>query len=315
MPGKVLTFYSFGGAGRTMALANVAVRLAQLGLRVIAVDMDLEAPALHGFLPGSERSDSPEKKGVIEFFADWRRAIDESALAPPNALDSLYTPTIEHAPGSLRVLLAGRQDSAYGLKLEHLMLEDFYAMDHGGSAVETLRAQLTGDADVVLVDSRAGRTDIGGISTIQLADGILFVALANERCYRGAMSVAQAVMNAPSIERAGREPPTTWLALSRVPDRRIMRPWLKEHEASFDQAVKDGIWTGEHRVGLSSYYLPETSRWAIGEPIVPMVQGPFHANDVDPLAIGYDMLSVRLAAWVDSTRAPAAGVVEAGGSP
>src|SRR5215468_7238933 len=41
---RVITFYSYkGGVGRTMALANVAYRLANThGLKVIAVDWDLE---------------------------------------------------------------------------------------------------------------------------------------------------------------------------------------------------------------------------------------------------------------------------------
>ncbi len=35
----VTTFYSFkGGVGRTMALANVAVQLAQMGRRVLVVE-------------------------------------------------------------------------------------------------------------------------------------------------------------------------------------------------------------------------------------------------------------------------------------
>ena len=43
----IATFYSYkGGVGRTMAMANVAVLLAQRGLRVLAVDWDLEAPGL-----------------------------------------------------------------------------------------------------------------------------------------------------------------------------------------------------------------------------------------------------------------------------
>lgn len=41
------TFYSFkGGVGRSMAMANVADILARRGLRVLAIDFDLEAPGL-----------------------------------------------------------------------------------------------------------------------------------------------------------------------------------------------------------------------------------------------------------------------------
>ena len=45
-----VTFYSYkGGVGRTMALMNVGLELAQLGRRVLLVDFDLEAPSLQTF--------------------------------------------------------------------------------------------------------------------------------------------------------------------------------------------------------------------------------------------------------------------------
>ena len=46
----VTTFYSYkGGVGRTMALANVAALLAEIGRRVLVVDFDLEAPGVPSY--------------------------------------------------------------------------------------------------------------------------------------------------------------------------------------------------------------------------------------------------------------------------
>ena len=43
----IVTFYSFkGGVGRTLALVNIGIELAQTGKRVLLVDFDLEAPGL-----------------------------------------------------------------------------------------------------------------------------------------------------------------------------------------------------------------------------------------------------------------------------
>jgi MinD-like ATPase involved in chromosome partitioning or flagellar assembly len=48
--GRIVTFYSYkGGTGRTMALANTAWILASNGLRVLAVDWDLDSPGLHKY--------------------------------------------------------------------------------------------------------------------------------------------------------------------------------------------------------------------------------------------------------------------------
>jgi MinD-like ATPase involved in chromosome partitioning or flagellar assembly len=56
MTGIIATFYSYkGGAGRTMALANVGVTLASWGYSVLCVDWDLEAPGLGEFSVSSSR--------------------------------------------------------------------------------------------------------------------------------------------------------------------------------------------------------------------------------------------------------------------
>ncbi|MBK7057003.1 MAG: AAA family ATPase [Leptospiraceae bacterium] len=42
---KTVTFYSYkGGVGRTLALANIAMRLSEFGKKVCILDFDLEAP-------------------------------------------------------------------------------------------------------------------------------------------------------------------------------------------------------------------------------------------------------------------------------
>lgn len=53
----IYTFYAYkGGAGRTMALANVAELFYDCGLRVVMVDWSLEAPSLEHYFPGGTPS-------------------------------------------------------------------------------------------------------------------------------------------------------------------------------------------------------------------------------------------------------------------
>jgi len=287
--GKVVTFYSYGGAGRTMALANVAWRLAKRGLRVVAVDCDLQAPSLHYFLAGS-KVDDPDAFGLLEFFEDWRHDVDVCAPEAPSVLPNLYSASIAHEPGSLRVLAAGRLDATYGARMDVFDIRAFYTMDCGGGAVEAIRQQLAGVADLVLVDSPAGMTDMGGACAIQLPDGVVFVSLPNERCYQGARHTARGVLKAPTTYRAGREAPTTWLVLSRTPrDLRDLEPWLDAHAGSFADDVKAGLWTGAHPHGLATHCLPEDPRYAFGDPIVP--------QEGSALGDAYDELATTLAAW------------------
>ncbi len=85
----VITFYSYkGGVGRSMAVANVAVLLAQdYGLDVILVDWDLEAPGLHRFFG---YSDEDIHTGVIDYLLQYKEG-----LRDPNTPISEQTLDIE----------------------------------------------------------------------------------------------------------------------------------------------------------------------------------------------------------------------------
>jgi Mrp family chromosome partitioning ATPase len=85
-PHEVITFYSYkGGTGRTMALANTACLLARQGsqgMRVLAIDWDLEAPGLHYYLPpAKEEAASPNPAGVVEFFTKLTELVDTVPLS------------------------------------------------------------------------------------------------------------------------------------------------------------------------------------------------------------------------------------------
>lgn len=59
MSGIIFTFYSYkGGVGRSMALANIAVRFQRQGYRTLLIDMDLEAPGLERYFEESEGFDT-----------------------------------------------------------------------------------------------------------------------------------------------------------------------------------------------------------------------------------------------------------------
>src|SRR5258708_1479869 len=72
---KTITFYSYkGGVGRSLALANIATRLAELGKKVCLLDFDLEAPGLYYKFSSLINSKNFEiKQGIVDYiyqFAD-----------------------------------------------------------------------------------------------------------------------------------------------------------------------------------------------------------------------------------------------------
>lgn len=180
MTGKVVTFYSYkGGVGRSFTLANVAVLLARWGHRVLTVDWDLEAPGLHHYFapvlhaaPGG---------GVVDLAYDF--------------LDGEYWPTdhvarLKIEDGNLALLAAGRQDDAYTGRVQGIDWEDLYRRGFA-EFLERCRTAWTESYDFVLIDSRTGISDIGGICTAHLPDRLVVVFTANAQSVEGAVDITR----------------------------------------------------------------------------------------------------------------------------
>ncbi len=180
---KIVTFFSFkGGVGRTTLLASVAWQLAKLGRRVLAIDLDVEAPGLASLLG----ADPP--RGLVDFLVDH-------LATGQGDLPSLRRPATalgDEAP-LVEVVGAGRLDAGYFEKLARL---DFVGSglldDPDGSPVQRgLRALMDGIAgsepcpDYILLDSRAGLHDVAGLSLHDLAHVDVLVGRDSEQSYRG----------------------------------------------------------------------------------------------------------------------------------
>jgi cellulose biosynthesis protein BcsQ len=296
---RVITFYSFkGGTGRTMALANVAWRLAHRhGLNVIAVDWDLEAPGLGRFF-GFTPAELAAGHGVLDFFTEWRERVSRNEDEPPDARPWLLPVTREQvapAAGSLSLLGAGRMDEGYGQRLAEFGWRRFYEEHHGAQAVETLRAQLVESADLVLIDSRTGLTDPGGVCAVQLPDGVVLLATPSAQSIEGIERVARAIRR-PDVARAERPAPMVWVVLGRiheVEETVLTEQWLEKHAEWFEAGIKVGLWArAEHPRGLGSHRLPERARWSFGESLLTgdAVKG-------DLLAEAYEHLTDVLYRW------------------
>lgn len=173
----VVTFYSFkGGVGRTMALVNVGLSLASRGKRVLLVDFDLEAPGIQTFDLLKPSSDTP---GVVDFVHDYL----ESGEAPDVSQYVYECKNSAWSEGSVLVMPAGRHDSAYGGRLNSINWQKLYEQNAGYLLFEDLKAQWAASLrpDYVLIDSRTGHTDVGGICTRQLPDAVTILFFPNDQ--------------------------------------------------------------------------------------------------------------------------------------
>jgi MinD-like ATPase involved in chromosome partitioning or flagellar assembly len=187
---SVVTFYSFkGGVGRTQAVANVAFELCSRGRRVLIVDMDLESPGVLAYF-GQRDADA---SGLLEYLEAWR-----SGDKPPEIDDFLVE--VHRGRGNIRVLGPGRTDAGYSRRLAAFSWTRFYEEEEGDVVMERLREELVRRADVVLIDSRTGMTDIGTICTFQLPDVVVALFAMHEQGLGGTALLAGALARRMSEE-------------------------------------------------------------------------------------------------------------------
>lgn len=207
----ICTFYSYkGGVGRSMALANVGDVLSRRGLKVLMIDFDLEAPGLEQFFyRGDERElrDAIRARtGLLDLLLAYKESMSVAGGGDSFRDIERYIATVfGHRPGGGRLDLmpAGQrlspaQMSHYALALRSFDWQDFYFNWEGDLFFEWLRRSLVPDRyDLVLIDSRTGVTEMGGICGYQLADVIVMMCGANHQNVDGTWSMLQDFRSQP----------------------------------------------------------------------------------------------------------------------
>jgi hypothetical protein len=223
---RYISFYSYkGGTGRTLALANCARALAQMGKTVAIVDLDLEAPGLThfaAFRPAGEPATGkgrplPALTGFAEYLADCVRD------GPPARLTRYFHPCAG-APGDRgRVYLmpAGRRDDPAYRDILTFDWGRFYAEQDGYRLMENLRGHIAHNLgedeaapirpEYVLIDARTGLSETGGIATHQLADLVVLLFALNHQNLDGTRWVHDSLAALP-------DPPRMLLVISPLPE-------------------------------------------------------------------------------------------------
>lgn len=233
----ICTFYSFkGGVGRSMALANIAELLCRRGARVLMVDFDLEAPGLERFFQDVGTNFRPEailkQRGLIDMLLSYQeiRTLPRSALASTDGdaffsvepLENFVVPVYPDLPlgGSLSLLPAGRREgkefAEYAKRVRSFDWEDFYSREEGEKFFDWFRREADTAADFVLIDSRTGVTEMGGVCTYQLADVVVLFVAPNEQNLEGCRMIAESLSDQSLIEEGRNGRP---LSLLFIPSR------------------------------------------------------------------------------------------------
>src|SRR5262249_52594852 len=147
---------------------------------------DLEAPGLERFFPNIVKT-ALDHSGVIDMLLDYKAKMSDVApigqdedialpyMTPTDAVVEIYPH--QEKSGWLALISAGRRAGAhfdnYAYAVRTFDWHDFYQRWEGEIYFEWLREQFQKLADVVLIDSRTGVTEISGISVYQFADTVI----------------------------------------------------------------------------------------------------------------------------------------------
>ena len=90
---------------------------------------------------------------------------------------------------SVSLLTSGKSDADYPGRVLGFNWQRFFREHDRGSFIERLRAEWATESDFILIDSRTGITDTGGICTIALPDLVVPVFAANHQNVDGVLDV------------------------------------------------------------------------------------------------------------------------------
>ncbi|MFT3717311.1 KGGVGR-motif variant AAA ATPase [Pseudorhodoferax sp.] len=282
----IYTFYSFkGGVGRSMALASAAYLLAERGLRVLVIDFDLEAPGLERyFFEEKDAAGAREKPGLVDLLLDYRRALTNEEDFEARAFRQWWQYVQDAAPsvtgaGRVDLMSAGRREpqarfAAYAQAVRSFDWHDFFHHWNGERFFDWLRAELTSPSggrgyDVVLVDSRTGITEMGGVCAYQLADAAIMLCAANDQNIEGTLRVARDFRSEATLAlRRGRE-----LQLLVIPARLEGQnarrgEFLRTFEEKFPRATYLPAALYQHGLDYTALALPYDPEFAVIERLV-----------------------------------------------
>lgn len=212
---KTIAFYSYkGGVGRTLALSNIAMRLADFGKKVILLDLDLEAPGLHTKFSNFQR-DRKIQEGIVDYI--YKYAVEHTIpakIAP-------YVYHLDNISSSFDLIPAGNPRSAeYWRKLSAI---NWYELLYGENATGIaffldLKEKIEKEykPDYFLIDTRTGITDISSLTISLLADRLVILSANNRENVEGCQRIVRSVLNQEN-DLLGREEKEIILALTRIP--------------------------------------------------------------------------------------------------
>ncbi|MCD8182559.1 MAG: AAA family ATPase [Bacteroides sp.] len=191
---KTIAFYSYkGGVGRTLALSNIAMRLADFGKKVVMLDFDLEAPGLHCKFADFSKGKSLNK-GIVDYLYEFHK----NHQIPPSIKE--YGKSMHNTTRPMFLIPAGNPNSSdYWRKLSSI---NWFELFYGEQALgvpffldmkQKIEKELA--PDYFLIDTRTGITDISNLTLSLLADQVVILSANNKENIEGCQRIVRSILN------------------------------------------------------------------------------------------------------------------------
>jgi hypothetical protein len=166
--------------------------------RVLVVDWDLDAPGLHRFFPSASLRSLAERPGLINYFADVRKQLNEdrsfaqsvSRSEDPGVLEErvpLDKYIITDAAPRIDLMTAGRLGCSYQQEVLNFGWKDFHRSH--ANVFRLFRELLVNRYRFCFIDSRTGYTDISGICTALMPEKLVAVFVPNQQNLDGILAM------------------------------------------------------------------------------------------------------------------------------
>jgi MinD-like ATPase involved in chromosome partitioning or flagellar assembly len=214
---KVIAFYSYkGGVGRTLAATNFAVYLAKLGLNVVIMDFDLDAPGVDSKFPAFDLPAG--QAGLIDYILRFQRdGSDPGAISEILCSVPIASPRQEYTLG---LIPAGDYLAPdYSAKLNELDWTAIFSDERDGVGFfQLFLARIKEDVspDVLVIDSRTGFSEIGGLCTQQLADETVILSSLSRESVKMTRHLAR-IIRESEISKIFNKEVETKVVVSHVP--------------------------------------------------------------------------------------------------
>jgi formylglycine-generating enzyme required for sulfatase activity len=262
---RIITFYSYkGGVGRTFALANIAVLLAKSGKRVLIMDWDLEAPGLHHYFKPYFSEGSPPNQGIIHL-------LSEAIVNKEISWKSYITEIKIKEKTTIYLISSGDKSADYVDLIRAFSWSNFFEKQEGGLVLERWRMEWKQAFDFVLIDSRTGITDTGGVCTVFFPDILMLVFSTNEQSFKRGIQVANGIQESRRKLEVPRPPLTIFPLLSRFDGRDEIDDseiWLSRFCHDLKIFYDDWLHKKfEPRQILELTKIPYVTKFSFGEPL------------------------------------------------